>query len=154
MTTADDIAVRLGLQPFDEFARAARLRHPTQRHGSTTRAVCEALAIAADGEAVAFVTADEGHAGHARAWIDQCVADLGIDAALIRTASVRGGAREFHGRREWYVIDRFVYHWDNLRDASTREALDVIVYQSMMRRCAAVVAPRRKSANPPASSSA
>ncbi len=36
----------------------------------------------------------------------------------------------------------------------TREALDVIVYQSMMRRCAAVVAPRRKSANPPASSSA
>ncbi len=132
-TTAHDIAARLGLQPFDEFARAARLRHPTQRHGSTTRAVCEALAIAADGEAVAFVTADEGHAGHARAWIGQCVANLGIDAALIRTASVRRGAGEFRGRHERYVVDHFVHDPDNIRDASTREALDVIACQPHVR---------------------
>lgn len=125
-TTADDIAARLGLQPFDVFARAAPPRHPTQRHGSTTHAVCEAFAIAANGEAVAFVTADEGHAGHVRAWIERAVTDLGIDAALVRVVSAKQGAGGFRGRRERYVVDHFVRDPDNLRDPHVREALDVI----------------------------
>ncbi len=106
MLTADDIGKAAGLVPFDDFcAQHSAGPDEPRRTGRTTRALCEAIAAAANGASVVFVTHSDVHATMCHKQAVELARSAGIayeakrQAARFGRGSVRFLSRALYEKR-------------------------------------------------------